>query len=726
LLAVLATLFASGLAVRRAVLASQYERYGRQLPFDLESALNFRHVRQLCATGALPVIDRKVQYPEGVVVRQTYETGSEYICAFFARFFPSGVPLDERVRWISAAWFCLGIPALVLWIWWWQGSLWGAALGGAYYALSLAGVIRSTGQELSHENFALPLLIAHFAVSALAESERMEKARFVPFVCLGALSAVLLACAFILWDLIQFYVIIWALLAFVRAVKGGYFYASRRMMQWALVLAALVLAGFMNPYLRAHGFLYSPAMLLAYGALLAMSSDWLFCMRRGNISVIPARLGGAFRLRGSAKHRFGATTDGEAWANAGIQGKENLVSRLHGNDRNGASLLDKNSSFSKQWIAVLLRLSLALLPLVAGLYLGRAYLQSYNHFAELLYAKIIFLNAKPADPSLLTFAQRILWTPALNSATFMLTKNIFPVSLVLFSVSAVIFLFNPRCRTDPKITGLFFFSFMSFISFILFVRLHVFAAVGFAAVIGLLGAWSVRRENLPVRVLVVFLLLGGTAAEGANVLRAPARWGGVQPYLQQRMELVSWLKANAAGEPVLANFGISAFALAYADNPIILHPKFESPEIRKRVREYGEKLFKSDENQFRLWADKFGAAFYIYSLGEFADVSPEAQMRYFVDALNPPPSAPARMFEFNPGKSRWFVLLWANPKYRVFRIITRKDERSAAVMAAAAQKKIAGGLLEQARTEAELALLYDPGNKTAQEAILRVAELKRK
>jgi hypothetical protein len=315
---------------------------------------------------------------------------------------------------------------------------------------------------------------------------------------------------------------------------------------------------------------------------------------------------------------------------------------------------------------------------------------------------------------------------------------LFPFSLPLFLVSAIIFLFNPRWRTDPEIIGLVFFSFISLMAFILFVRMHVFAAVGFAASIGLLGAWGMRQKKVWLRVLVAFLLLAGAAAEGANVLRGdPARWGGSQPYLKQRLELVEWLKANAPGQPavirhgrtklagwpVLANFGISAFVLAYADCPIILHPKFEFPDIRKRTQEYGEMLFKADEGRFRLWADRQGAAFYIYSLGEFADVRPEAQMRYFVDALNPPPEAPARLFEFSPLTSRWFVLLFQNLKYRVFRIITPADERTAGTKAEKAQLMIAKGLLSQAKLEAEHALLYDPGNKNAQEAILRIDEL---
>ena len=713
----MALLFVSGLAVRRAILTAQYEHYGRPLPFSLECALNFRHVRMLVSTGVLPVIDKSVQYPGGVHVRRTYEIGSEYICAVLARLFRQNIPLAERVRWISGLWFCLGIPAVFLWLWWWQRSVFGATLAGAFYALSLASVIRSTGQELSHENFALPLLLAHFAVSALAEREDM---RFRTFICLGVVSALLLACALMLWDLIQFYIIIWALLGFIRAVQGEYFQDFRRRLKWSFALAALVLAALLNPYLRAHGFFWSPAMLVAYGTLFAMCSGWFACPQcyaRHCRRVIPASL-----LRRSK-------ASGCEGREAGIQSASTsgrMDSRLHGNDRRRLLPVPPCRPCPKKWGAMLLRIGLALLPLMAGFLLFHEYAQSYHHFAELIYAKIIFFNAKPADPSLLTFAPRILWVPALHSATFSLTKMLFPFSLPLFLVSAIIFLFNPRWRTDPEITGLLFFSFMSLMAFILFVRLHVFAVIGVAASIGLLGAWVVQRRNMCVRVMAAFFLMAGAAAEGANVLRDPLRWGGTQPYLKERLELVDWLKANTPGQPVLANFGISAFVLAYADCPIILHPKFEFTDIRKRTQEYGEMLFKADEGRFRSWANQFGAVFYIYSLGEFTNVHPEAQMRYFVDALNPPPAAPARLFEFKPLAPRWFVFLWGNAKYRVFRIITPADEQTAKNKAAEARLKISHGLLSQAEIEAKHALLYDPGNKNAQEAILRIDVLKRK
>lgn len=646
----LAALFAAGVAVRRTVLIAQYENFGRPLPFDLESALSFRYVRLLALTGRLPGLDRGVQYPEGVVIRRTYEIGMEYICAGLASLFPAAVPLDERVRWITALWFCLGIPALFLWLWWWQGSLVGATAAGLFYAVSIASVLRATGQELSHENFALPLLIAHLALQALADR---PAPRFSARLGLPVLSAVFLALALMLWDLIQFYIIIWAVLGGGRVLAGNYFAESRRRLNWGAILAALLLAGLLNPYLRAHGFLYSPAVLLACGVLLAAP------------------------LAGQRKY-------------------------------------------------FLARAGLALLPLTAGLVLGRPDAFAYGHFAELLWAKILFLNAKPADPALLTFAQRILWVPALNSANILLTKNLFPVSLLLFLIAAFILIFNPRWRADPKVTELLLFGGISLIAFVLFVRLHVFAAIAFAAGIGLLAVWAARRKNILIRVLALLLICGGAAGEAANVLRNPVRWGSGQPYLPERKELVAWLQANAGGQPVLANFGISAFVRAYTDCPIILHPKFEAPAIRKRVQAYGEKLFKGDEAALRAWAGQYGAAFYIYSLGEFADQRPAAQMRYFVDALNPPPWAAARLFEFHPLAARWFRLVWQNRKYRVFRIITAGDEQAAEAIAQAAQRKIAQRRPEEAQRAAEQALLYDPANKTAQEAILQLEALRQR
>ncbi len=669
----LLALFASGLAIRRAVLEAQVAVHGRDLPFNLESALEFRYVRMLFAGQSLPDVDDKIQVPGGLRVRETYTLGAEYVYALAARAFPAGMDLAARTRWVAAGWFCLGIPLLSLGLWWWLKSAWAAGIGGAYYAVSLASVMRSTGEELSHENFALPILIGSLALSALAEGRRSAGA----FLSCALLSAVLLAWALASWDLVQFYVLVWAILHAGRLLRGTYFDSPRRRQAWGLALLSLAAAGLLNPYLRAHGFLASPAMLLAYGTAAGLGLDRALAGGRARISL--------------------------------------------------------------PWTGWRRRLALALptaAALALGLLLAGAYAGAYGHFWELLQAKLVFFNRKPADPGLLTFAQRILWAPALNSATWRLTASLFPATLPLFVLTAIVICVRARWRSDPKLIHLLWLCALSLPAYILFVRFHVFVIIGFSALLGWAAWWaSDFRAAEPDggspglggwvrRGAVLALLLAGVGVEAANVLHDPVRWGANPGYGPQKKELVQWLVEHQVTDPVLANFGISAFLLAYADCPIVLHPKFESEEARRRVQAYGEALFLGNEARFRDWAEPYGAAWYVHSLGEFAARQPELQMRYHVNALCPPETAAARLFETHPGNGRYFQWLWGNGKYRVFRIIRRADEREAGRIAGEAEADLARGALADADLKAGLALLYDPHSVRAREVLLRAEALR--
>ncbi len=667
----LAALFACGFAIRIAVLRAQAPRGESLPPFTLESALQFRLVRTLLDNGRLPVRDMAIQVPDGVLTAETYTVGAEYVYALLARLLPRSYPLEWRLRLVSAAWFCLGIPLLSLWLLWWLGSRRGALVGGAFYAVALSSVIRSTGEELSHENFALPLLIGHFAMNALAES----RARGRLFWTATVLSALLLGCAAATWDMIQFYLLLWAALGFARCVKGDYFREGRRAAAWLIHLAALILVGTINPYLRAHAFPVSYAMLLAYGTALALAFDHWIARKKGEASGMPApgrRLGTA---------------------------------------------------------------ALALVPLAIGIVVFRSYGDTYGHFLELLWAKLKFLNQKPPDPELLTFVQRILWTPALNSANLRLTGMLFPAMFPLIILAVPVILLDAPWRSDPEFTRVLFCSIVSLPAFVLFIRFHVFLAIFCAAILGWLGARAFPRKGESRRAdvvarwriagwIVCLLLSFGIAAEAAHTLDRPERWGRNIPYVAEQVELAGWLRDNAPEAPVLANFGLSAFLLAYAGNPIVLHPKFESVEIRNRVQAYGEKLFLSDEKEFREWADRHGAKVLVFSMGEFSPYREDLQMRYFVNALNPPTNSAARLFDGRPDDSRYFVHLWSNVKYRVFRIIGRSDELEAERYAADSAADFSRGLLDDAEHKADLALAYDPNNGSAMQLLLSIRSLR--
>jgi len=593
----LCLLVLTGIATRRTVFNAQ-SAHPALIPFTLESALHYRRIRSVFLGSGIPEVDLQIQVPGGIRTFETDTVGSELVIGRMARFLPDGLTLPERVRWIHVIWFSLGIAWLALWVRWLSGSWLGAWISGLFYSVALSSVIRSTGQELSHENIAIPFLLAHLALDARASaSVRPGRRRRVRWT-----SALALGLALCTWDMIQYYIglrSLWLLLSacFARPLPRS------SIIDWVPEFLILLVIGTVHPYFRFHAFLLSPVLgfyLTAIGIHL-------------------------LRLSG-----FTAT------------GPHRLLACIAG-------------------------LALAFLPSHLGEFTDR-----YGHFGRLFWAKIRFLNLKPADPSLLDFNQRIMWTPALHSATSALILQLFPCLLVLTVITAALYYSANKRRAEMGAssdicTPLTFYFTVSLLAFILFVRFHVYTSLFCVALLGVWSANLLRRRD-PVRWILGILLGICLLGEASHTLRNAKKWGRNSSYGEIR-ELAEWLKEWAPGETVLANFGVSAFVLTYGGNPIVLHPKFESSEIRNRVEEYGTLLFKGTEEKFADWALRHGSQIFVYSAGEFSRRTPEYQMRYMVDALTPPPEAPARCFEWNPQTMTRFKFLWGNAQYKVYRLL---------------------------------------------------------
>lgn len=651
-------LYTLALGARRVVLETQYDRFGDDLPFTLESALYYRRVKMLFDTGRLPQVDKAIQYPEGVDVRRTYTVGAEYVYAALARAWPKDTPIAARLRWLESGWFCLGIPFLALGLYGWRRSWWAAGVGAGFYAVALSSVMRSTGQELSHENFALPLLVAHGALDVTA---RRAMRRGAAAWC-SVLSSVLLALALCAWDLVQFYILLRFLCAAADAARGRLAWASRAFGGHAGDVAALVLVGALNAYHREHGWLLSTPMWIGYGALgLAMLDRW------------------------TARARGAAPTVGRPWRRAGL-------------------------------LAAVVALGMAVQQLTP-------YAQAYGHFGELLWAKLRFLNHKPADPALLTFDQRIMWVPALHSTTLPLLHMLFPFMLYLTLPAAFVCYVHSRKLPGQGLGRLVFLYGSSLLAFLFFARFHVFLSLFAAA---LLGVWAslAAGQGRWVRWSVALLLGTGIFAEAAHTLQHPARWGRVNVYYKELDELAGWLVRRAAPDPVLANFGVSATIAAYGKCAILLHPKFEDAVLRQRVKEYGEQLFQGTERSFRDWADDHGAQYYVYAYGEFSRESPELQMRYFVNALEPREDAPARRFEYDPENMTYFQYVAGNVKYALFKMVTRADEAQADREAARAREAFERGDLDRAEAACIAAMKFHPRHPPTVELLAHVTSLR--
>ncbi|HRT05282.1 MAG TPA: hypothetical protein P5204_06250 [Kiritimatiellia bacterium] len=665
-LALVAALTVLAGATRRHVLDAQRQLTADgSIPFTLESALAFRRIQLVYRDGDLPKVDQGIQYPRGVVARETDTIGVERIYARAAKLWPGTLPLAEKIRWLHLAWFCLAIPGLFFWVKWMGGGAAGGFWAAAFYAVAISAVARATGQELSHENDALPLLLGHLAAAAWARNRAgSRRAKHVA----GWISAGLAGLALCAWDMVQFYLLLALGWELAVAIRGR---LSKEDL-WARVvplMAVLLAAGLRNPYLRAHGFLFSPTLALGWGTLLA-----------------------------------------------------------------GAPVAQRQRTAT--------RVVLALLPVAGCLALAHFYLPAYGHFGSLLWAKLRFFNVRPENPALLTFEQRILWAPALNSTSWALLWEWFPFLLVLTAV-AVWALMRGTVRNRYEFADfppLLFYLLASLAAFILFFRFHVWLAIFACGIVGLwAGQWKTsggRRTRGALAALLVFGWLvearqpwfgpfrweeSPVETPGAPKWDGPLYWGRPNVYAAETEALMDHLRKYVAPEPVLANFGVSAGIAAYGGCPVVLHPKFESADIRRRVREYGEALFKGDEAEFRDWMEAQGATVYVHSLGEFSEIQPGLQMRYMVDALDPATNAAARLFEQRPEELKYFAPQFANRKYRVFRLKRSPvAARLAETLVEQARAALENGDLAEAETKAAHALRMDAENEEAQ-AILRHA-----
>jgi len=656
----LTAIFLLGVGVRRSVFVAQEAQAWDEVPYTLESALHFRMIKGVVQTGDIPETDKKVGHPDGIDVSETYSIGDEWVFAGLSRLFPDSIALPVRLRWISVLWFCLGIVFISIWIACLLDCRWAGCVAGLFYAVMPASVVRSTGQELSRENFALPLLLAHLAMDALVPRLRKPRSQWLAVVA----SSLLLAAALCTWDLIRFYIIV---LFFIEAIR---LVASRQSdvanaLYWktSIQAFAVLAAGFGNPYLRSHAFLSSPVALLGLGLILAKVFACVATQKT-------AREGG--------------------WASSKIA-----------------------------------RLAILFLPLILVSLFSKGFSEHYGHFWDLLLAKIRFMNVKPSDPGLLGFDASILWVPALHSASAKTVFSIFPLTLFLTFGFIVIHCRKFFSSNDPDcgLCRMVVFYAVTFISFLLFVRFHVLLAIFTAGIMGS-GACFMARGRRWRAVLAVVLAVVLASIESYSVWREPGKWGRPGVYYSEMKELVEWINRNLDGEPVLANFGISSAILTYAGNPIVLHPKFEKQDIREEVREYGTLMFKGKESDLREWMEARDVRYLVYSMGEFSDIKPEWQMRYFVDALRPPPNAPARLFEFRNEDLNIFEMLWSNGKYRVFKMRTSEDESRAGEMAERAAKALQQGQLQSAENLAAKALLLYPRLEKAKKTLRHVGALK--
>lgn len=137
--------------------------------------------------------------------------------------------------------------------------------------------------------------------------------------------------------------------------------------------------------------------------------------------------------------------------------------------------------------------------------------------------------------------------------------------------------------------------------------------------------------------------------------------------------MYGWLKDHVVeDEGVLSTFDVSGGILLYTGRPVVLHPKFEVPEGRKRVRLFMTALFGNDEDALKELMESHKARHIVVPLGLMCDRSVN-YYRYMFDRLTLRDDCLVYRLHFTPGEMKHFRLVYRNRFYQVFSLIKQDD-----------------------------------------------------
>ena len=522
------------------------------------------------ANGGVPEdfrADPRIEHPELVDVPAAFSVGQEFVVAWsflLQQKFGGEWPLHAWcliVMSISAA--CTAVGVLLLLYELGHGLPRGRRLGIASLAavcfVLLPANYRTLGFLLVREDLAIPLL--SFALWAVARAHRSWS---FPS---GAMAAVLVVAALATWHAMGFAVAVLlgvSLVWFLRTGRGPWPGGSRI---WPFAVLGL---GLLVPLLWARGFVFSLAAQVAVGLVVA---QWW-------------------------ESRHPPPPGSRASLTRGLRFATGFVA----------------------WLA---------LSLVAAQWSG-AGLGDYSHVFALVSAKLRYLGELPADPSVLPFGARLLWQGPFDTAE--LTRLGADLGLLALPET----LGNPTTTLIPGPWGvLVLIALLSAGSALFRGERAAPAIAGLATVAAVVLSWLIVRNE-------VLAGLAVPIATGIFLLRLPrSSWASVAVALitvlplasnfrrfvenheiswyrpvQRTAEIramVDWLSRNERIVPptaaIASDLMNSTAVLAHTRHPILLQPKYETAEARRRCEEFLEVLYGDSWDALHDYLERYDCPF---------------------------------------------------------------------------------------------------------------------
>jgi len=237
--------------------------------FWTESALQYRTAKIVANYGFVPSLDQKLQYPEGLNIKDRLTVLMEIISGYTYRLFiPKTVPFHVFLIIFISFYSSLTIFPLYLSVHLLNQKIETGLLAAALYTTTPAVYTTVTAPGYELQDFALPLIFFHvyFFARALKASNRISYSY-------SFLSAAFLFSALAAWHLTQFYYVLFVSFIIICFLFAGNF----DMKPFYIVTALNIGAGLVIPALKTVGFTLSLSMLLSYSLIIT--------------SVVPQRLG---------------------------------------------------------------------------------------------------------------------------------------------------------------------------------------------------------------------------------------------------------------------------------------------------------------------------------------------------------------------------------------------------------------------------------------------------
>lgn len=232
----------------------------------------------------------------------------------------------------------------------------------------------------------------------------------------------------------------------------------------------------------------------------------------------------------------------------------------------------------------------ALLLLLAAARWGLAGPSAYGHVHDVLWAKLVHLGRRPADPLALSFDARLLWQGPFETLAPALVPGLLGVGLVAIPLALVQLLAPGPGRGASRTLAAFFG--LSLGAAWLVGRTVILPGLLAPLLLGLAGAAWERRAPRLARSLAASLLLLQAAAFARFVAGHEIYWYAPAARGQELASLVRWIDAHVPDEEAVASdFVNSPAILLHAQNPILLQPKYETVASRRRAEDYLRVLF---------------------------------------------------------------------------------------------------------------------------------------